>query len=304
MCPAIAFHPLMPMSSFPNRPSPKRRRHLVVALPMGFALLAAASSASAHDFWLIPDLFAYAGDSTVHVNGRSGTRFPNGAAVQPNRVADAQIIGAFSRTKITEMAVEGTSLRLHQKPTAAGQYLVVASLTPRTTRATPAGLLRYLRAEGGAAEAARLERENAFAGMDSVIYTGTSYAATAVQVGHGGPRAFSLLAGYALELVPLNDPGHLHVGDTLHVRVLAAGQPVSNIEIEAMPAIDSVTASPAPGPAALPADMNGIAHVPLTKAGAWMLRSAYVGHRNGVATNEWDVSRTTYVFGVGGSHSH
>ena len=280
-------------SSSPLRP---------VALITIVALIGIVSTASAHDFWLIPDLFAFAGDSTIHINGKSGTRFPSGAPVQPARVADARIIGASSQVKITEMTVEGSSLRLHQKPATAGQYLIVVGLTPRTTRATSAGLIRFLRLEGGTTEAERLEREHTLDGMDSVVYTGASYAATAVQVGRGGPRAFALTAGYPLEFVPVNDPAHVHLGDTLHVRVLGGGKAVPNIGIDATPAMDSAAAASPSPMVSLKADANGVVHVPLTKDGPWMLRSAYVSHRSGGAANEWDVARTTYVFNVGARH--
>ena len=282
-------------------PSRSRRLARLAVLPAIVASVAMTTVASAHDFWLIPDLFTFAGDATVHVNGRSGTRFPNGSAVQPTRVVDARVIGPSSTTKITEFTVEGTSLRLHQKPAGSGQYLIAVALAPRTTRSTPAGLIRYLRAEGGAAEATRLERENALVGVDSVVFVGASYAATVVQVGQGGPRAFSLTGGFPLEFVPLNDPAHLHVGDTLHIRVLGGGKAVPNIGVDATPAID--TASSAPSEAVtVSADANGVAHVPLTKAGPWMLRSAFVGRRTGGGATEWDVSRSTYVWNVGAGH--
>lgn len=282
--------------------SPRTLRGIrLAAVSAALATLTVVSTATAHDFWLIPDMFGFAGTATVHVNGRSGVKFPEGSAVQPTRVAEARIIGANSTTRITEMTVEGTSLRLHQKPTATGQYLVVAALTARTTRTTPAGLIRYLKAEGGAGEAARLERENAFVGMDSVIYTGASYAATVFELGTGGPRAFSKSAGFPLEFVPVNDPAHVHLGDTLHVKVLGAGEPVPNTSVDATPAFDSTAAVGMSGAVTLTTDASGILHLPLTKAGPWMLRSAFVGRRSGTTT-EWDVSRSTYVFNVGTKH--
>ena len=273
-----------------------------VAFICGVALVTIVSTSTAHDFWIIPDLFAVAGDATIHVSGRSGTRFPTGTAVQPERVTDARVIGANSETKVTEMAVEGNSLRLHQKPPAAGQYIIAVALTPRTTRSAAAGLLRFLRAEGGASEAARLERENAFAGQDSVVYTSGSYAFTVVEVGRGGPRAFSKSAGFALEFTPLNDPAHLHQGDTLHFKVVGAGKPVPNIGVFAGPAVDTsatATAQQAEASLTLSADANGVVHLPLTKAGAWNLRAAFVYRRAGGAANEWEVARSTYVFSVG-----
>ena len=270
--------------------------------------LAAATTTFAHDFWLVPDAFAVAGDSTVRVSGRVGLHFPNGQAVQPTRVVDARIVGASGETKITDLSVQGTSLRLTQKPAAAGQYLVVVGLAPRTTRTTPDRLLRFLRAEGGAAEASRLERESALGGADSLAFHSASYAATVVQVGRGGPRAFNVSSGHPLQFVPLADPAHLHVGDTLHVRIVGSGKPVPGAGIDAGPAVDSATAAAATGGTAagtvlhLTADANSVAHVPVTKAGLWYLRAAHASRRGDVAAREWDVARATYVFSVGASH--
>ena len=276
----------------------QRRGRAAAALAAVTALLTVVSAVSAHDFWLIPDMFGFPDGSAVHINARSGTGFPAGAAMQPTRVAEARIIGLNSDVKITEMAVEGTALRLHYKPTAPGQYLVTAILTPpaRSNRVPPAGLVRFLRAEGGAAEAARLERDNAFMSRDTVIYASRSSAATVLQVGTGGPRAFSKTAGYPLEFVPLSDPVALRVGDTLHVRILGNGKPAANIGIDAVPAADTTQAASGEHQViSLTADAAGVVHLPLTKAGPWMLRSAFVSARAGGEANEFDVARATYT---------
>lgn len=283
-----------------NAPS-RRARATAVAASM-LASVAVVSTAAAHDFWLVPHLFAFTSDSLI-VNGKSGTRFPEGSPVQPTRVADAWLINTAGRAKLTDFAVVEGALRLSGKP-ALGQYRVAVALTPRVTRTTPAGLLRFLRLEGGSAAADRLERENTMAGHDSVSYSGASYAATVVQVGRGGARGFSTAAGFPLEFIPLNDPTALHVGDTLHVRILGGGQPAANIGLDAMPADSS---GRAPGDSssrwtALQADANGVAHLHVTKAGPWLLRSAWVGRRAGAAANEFEVARSTFVFGVMGHH--
>lgn len=278
--------------------------------------LGAVSTAAAHDHWLIPDMFAFGTNATLHINARQGTRFPDGRAIEPPRVVDARIIGAGGAVKVTEMTVEGPSLRLHHKPAADGQYLITLALAPRTFRQTPEGVLRFLRAEGGALEAARLEREGTLARMDSVIFDATSYASTIVEVGRGGPRAFTKQAGFPLEFVPVNDPASLRVGDTLHLRVVGAGRPVPSIGIDAMPAVDTAataasasgtaparatSASAAPARVTMEADANGVVHLPLTKAGAWMLRGAYLSRKPGAASSAWDLSRTTYVVRVAAS---
>ncbi len=268
------------------------------------ALVAVAPTALAHDTWIIPDLVAFAANATMHFNVRQGgTKFPVGAAVPAERVVDARIIGASSSSKISDMGVQGSSLQLHHKPAAAGQYLIVIGLAPRVFRETPAGVVRFLKAEGGALEAARLERENTFAGLDSVIFTHGGYAATVAQLGTGGPRAFNKAAGIRLEFVPMNDPAHVHVGDTLHVQVLGNRTPVPGIGIELATGLDSATAATTTlTRVAYTADASGVVHPPLSKAGPVLLRSAYASRKANGAANEWDVSRTTYVFHVGAKH--
>ncbi len=280
-----------------------QRRTLLVALPAILATVLVVSTAAAHDFWIIPDIFTASGDATLHFSGRAGTRFPAGTAVQPNRIADARLIGASSQTKITEMSVEGTSLRLHQKRPSAGQYVVAVTLTSTPTHSTAAGMLRFLKSEGGATEASRLERESALTGEDSLVYHATSYAEAVVEVGRGGPRAFTMSTGLPLEFVPVNDPSHLHEGDTLHVKVVGLSKAIPNIGIFAGPAADTTAGVTAATNTSLSlvADDAGVVHVALTKAGAWNLRAAYVSKRPG-APNEWMISRTTYVFGVSPKH--
>lgn len=286
----------------PRQKATRVTRRIVGATILG--VLGTATLASAHDFWIIPDLFAFETNATMVVNGRQGgEKFPAGTAVPAERVVDARIIGASSTTSITEMVVEGSSLKLRQKPTAPGQYLIVVGLAPRVNRQTPTGVIRFLKAEGGVAEAERLEREQTFAGLDSVIFTSASYAASVAEVGAGGPRAFSKTGGLRLTFVPLTDPSHLHVGDTLRVQLVGNDQPLAGRGVEVATGLVSGA-----GPTAtvtritFTTDAKGIAYVPLTKAGPVMLRSAFASPKAGGAKTEWDVSRTTYVFHVDAGH--
>ena len=296
-------HIAAPIHDAPHTPRVFRRAVVSAVV----ATLVLVSTATAHDFWIIPDMFVFGTDAMIHASGRAGSRFPTGTAVQPARVADARIIGATSQTKITQLTVEGSSLRLHEKAPAPGQYVIAVTLTSTPTRSTPSNMMRFLKAEGGAAEAARLESQKALVG-DSLVYRSTSYATAVVEVGRGGPRAFAVSTGLPLEFIPVNDPGHLHVGDTLHIRIVGNGKPVANIGVYAGPAVDTTVAASAPGTPApstslsLAADGEGVLHLPLTAATAWNLRAAFVYPTPGAAANEWSIARTTYVFHVGAAH--
>ncbi len=292
--------PDFPMQA-PRRWTSPRLKFLTLTALIGS--LSFAGTALAHDFWIIPDLFTFAADSTVHLSARAGTKFPEGTAVQLARIADARIIGAKGEMTITDMAVDNGALRLHQRPTNAGQYLVVVGLTPSVTRSIPSGLLRFLRAEGGAAEADRIEAAHTLAGQDSVVFHAASYASTVVQVGRGGPKAFTLAAGTPLQFAPVSDPLHLHVGDTLQITMLGLGKPVAGLAIEAKPAADITTSAASLTPwLTLKADAKGVVSLPLVSAGAWILRSAFVSAHSGGTVNEYDIARATYVLSVGAKH--
>ena len=292
--------PDFPMHA-PRRWTSPRLKLLTLTALIGS--LSFAGRALAHDFWIIPDLFTFAADPTVHLSARAGTKFPEGTAVQLARIADARIIGANGEMKITDMAVDNGALRLHQRPTNSGQYLVVVGLTPSVTRSIPLGLLRFLRAEGGAAEADRIEAAHTLAGQDSVVFHAASYASTVVQVGRGGPKAFTLSAGAPLQFAPVSDPLHLHVGDTLQITMLGLGKPVAGLAIEAKPAADITTsAATLTSWLTLKADAKGVVSLPLVSAGAWILRSAFVSAHSGGAVNEYDIARATYVLSVGAKH--
>lgn len=266
------------------------------------AVLAVPSLLDAHDFWLVPDAFAVAAAATVDISGQSGTRFPiSDGATQPASIVEARIIGASGETRITDMVVDGKSLRIHQKPSRAGQYVVVASLQPRSMRTTGTAFQRYLTAEGAADESARLERESAFAATDTVTYRSMKFAATIVEVG-AGPRAFSMSTGYPIEFVPLSDPARFHVGDVAHFKVVANGHPISGLRVHAGSAADSaLRGRGAPGGGDpdlhLLTDGQGLVHVPISKAGLWNLRTTHVVPQTGHGA-AWDVHWLTYVFGV------
>lgn len=83
--------------------------------------------------------------------------------------------------------------------------------------------------------------------------------------------------------------------------MVGRGRAVAGIAIDATVVMDS-TGTPGSTPVGYLADDHGVAHVPLTKVGPWMLRSAFVDRRAGGAANEWDVSRSTYVLNVGVRH--
>lgn len=275
-------------------------------LVVGCALAGLATFAEAHDFWLVPNAFRFAPGTVIEVRGQTSSRFPTSeAAVAVDRVADARVLSGTASARVTGLSVSGTSLLLRHRPGGAGQRVIAGALHPRSVRESAAGFRRYLELEGAPDALARIDRDGLLAGRDSVTRRYAKYAKTIVEVGSGGPRAFSRAAGHPLEFLPEADPSALSVGDTLVVRLLYRGEPLAHAQLHA-------GAVPAPGGRVdlaaraydadlhLTTDAGGHARVPLAQAGLWNVRTIHVTQADAGSGADWDTHWATLVFQVGG----
>ena len=285
-------------------------------------LIAAArrlARASADDFWLVPNAFVVAPGSAFEVRGQTSSAFPaSKAAVTPDRVTDAKVLGADGAEPLGGFTQAGASLLVRHRPASAGQRVVAVALKPRLVRESAAGFRRYLVLEGASEALARYEREGRLPATDSITRRYAKYAKTIVEVGQGGPRAFSRRAGYPVEFVPLADPVALAPGDTLAVRVLYHGRPLARARLQAGVLggdVDAATleralpAQAAAGGAAghgathagdlsLTTDGAGVARVPLRGAGVWNVRAIHIVPAAPGSGADWDVHWATLVFRV------
>ena len=274
---------------------PARRLLLPLAL-----LALGATALGAHDFWLVPDAFQVAPGGEVVVRGQTSSTFPTSeSAVALDRVASAELIDAAGRTALKNLSHAGPSLMIRQRVSqAAGQRLVTMTLHPRTVRESPESFRRYLVLEGAPEALARYERDGLLP-TDSITRRYAKYAKTLVEVGRGGPRVFSQLAGHPAEFVPLSDPKGLKAGDTLAVRVLFQGQPVPGARMHAGTAPHGGSHHDAD----FVADAQGIARIPIVAAGVWNVRALHIVPAPRGSGADWDVHWLTLVFQVDGGHA-
>ena len=280
--------------------TPRLRLGRIGAIAAALAL-GVSSGLLAHDFWLVPMRFDSAPGSTLEVHGQTGSRFPTSqSAVAVERVAEARLLGSRDEERVTNMSIAGQSLVLKQAPRAAGQRVVAVVLQPTSRRVAAAGLKRYIGLEGAPELAELLDRQGAFAGFDSATMKAQKFAKAIVEVGQGGPRAFSRTAGHGLEIVPLSDPGAVHPGGQLSFRLLFRGVPVAGAYLRAGTAPDSAsTGSSAAKPdTVLVTNGDGVATLPVVE-GLWNVRSLHAAPLQSNRT-EWDVFFGTLVFRVAG----
>jgi ketosteroid isomerase-like protein len=282
---------------------PGIRQPLAIVLVTVTAVLAAATTLGAHDFWLVPNAFQLGAGDTLTVLGQTSSHFPTTeSAVAVDRVADARVIGAGTETPIRDLSIADKSLRLRARPGAPGQYVVAARLHWRSSRESAESFRRYLQLEGAPAALERIDREGLLAGRDSVTRRYAKYARTLVQVGRGGGKAFSRAAGHPLEFIPVNDPGMLRPGDTLHVRLVLLGKPAANARVHAGAvewtggAPTSRDTVPAAADVELVSDAKGNIRIPITSGGLWNVRTIQIVQSPAGAAADWDAHWATFVF--------
>ena len=289
-------------------PMQRRRRSLrTAAIATAIALagvVTAVGVLAADDFWLVPDAFAITPGGWVEVAGQTSSAFPTSkSAVALDRVADARLLSATGAEQLTGLSIAGTSLRIRHRPGGTGQYMVTMALHPRSTRTSAAGFREYLVLEGAAELAARYEREGRLPTTDSLTRRYAKYAKAVVEVGEGGPRAFSRPADHPLEFMPLADPSALRVGDSLRVRLLYEGRPLAAAHLHAGVASESAApaadhAAGAAGDLSVVTDADGVATFPIAQAGTWNVRTIHIVPAAPGSGADWDTHWATFVFPV------
>lgn len=269
---------------------------------LGAGLALGAGLLSAHDFWIVPTSFQLGANELLELRGQTSVKFPTSVnAVTPERVASASVISASGDERISDLSISEKSLLLRHRPAGAGQRVVAVALVTRSSRAATEYLKRYIALEGAPDLAERYEREGLFKKSDSVTQLTTKYAKTIVEVGTGGPRAFSRVAGHGLEFVPMTDPTATRAGGELSIRLLFRGRPLAGAHLHAGTAFEGAPADSASAPKdlSLVTDPQGVVRVPLARGGLWNVRTLHAAPAQ-AAAGQWEVQFATIVFRASG----
>lgn len=229
-------------------------------------LVGSVTVLSAHDFWVVPQLFRVPEGWAVHVAGQTGMNFPESlSAIEPGRVAEAELVSADDRITVERSFRSGSSLMMEARPEAAGQWWAAVALETRPIRLSAEQFDAYLEHDG--VWDVLEERRTSGASPDSVDERYTKYAKALVQVGEEGPEAYGRRVGHPIEFVPLEDPFDLRPGDRFRARLLWRGEPLANHVVFAGRA-------GAEGPTAhARTDDSGVVELPIFVSGPWYLKA-------------------------------
>jgi uncharacterized GH25 family protein len=201
------------------------KRTIYYFIAVAALILAAATTLSAHDLFLLPDAFFIAPESSVTVRVLNGTFDKSEAAVTAARISDLSVVTPSGRMAPPRDGWRATgdtavfSLRVGRS----GTYVIGLSTLDRTIRLEAKDFKEYLAAEGSPAILSQRKRTGEDTSPARERYS--KHVKAMLQVGTTRSSTYATVLGYAAELVPLDNPYDRGRGKPLRVRSLVDGRP-------------------------------------------------------------------------------
>ena len=199
------------------------------ALLTAMLLIAAAGSLLAHDMFLKLETFFLAENATVAIQLINGTFDKSENPITRDRMADVSVVsGDMEVMHPPESAWHDhpRSSWLEFETGGAGTYVVGVSTNPTVFELSGEDFDGYLEHDGITDVLEKRRADGTFG--ESAVERYSKHVKAIVQVGEARSNAYGHRLGYQVELVPLQNPYELGVGDTFQVLFLKYGEPVAN----------------------------------------------------------------------------
>jgi len=261
---------------------------------VGAALFLLAARASAHDYWLLPDLLRVPARASVRLSLWVGDDF----------VPEEERAWQRARTtRFTRLSAGGRAVDLLARPTEGTRPIVAARL------AAPGGYLFVMERDAARIElpALRFERYLRDEGLEAIVAQRASrgeadapgrerytrYLKAFVQAGAAADGVSTRVAGQAFELVARDDLARLDAGALLHVEARFHGAPIAGVTVEALSRVGADVRR-----ARAVSDARGRVTFTLDREGTWLVRATHMVRCEGCADADWESFWASYVFGL------
>lgn len=251
----------------------------------------------AHDLFLRPRSFFVQPDAPATVRVLNGTFSRSENAITRDRLADLSLVDDDGRRSLDVSAWSetdpGSEVVLRTGPP--GTYVLGAAVRPRLLSLPGAEFNKYLEEEGLDAVIARRREQGRIDAPSRERYS--KYAKAILQVGQARTRTWATALGYAVEIVPLDNPYELLPGARLRLRCLVDGSPAAGLVVLA--GGRQVRSESRIAQQRLTSDAEGIVAVTLTNAGAWYAKFIHMREIDEPDAN-YESRWATLTFGVAG----
>jgi uncharacterized GH25 family protein len=209
-------------------------------------------------------------------------------------VRDISIVSPAGRTQLdtSEWSAEGDTSTFRVRTTVAGTYVIGASTRPNVIELSAKDFNLYLREDG--IPDILVERRKRGELQKPARERYHKHVKALIQVGQARSEHFATELGYPAELVPLENPMSLSRGATLRVRTLVDGKAMANQYV--------LYGGRSPNEARISqrsvrSDAEGIARVPLTRAGTWYIKFIHMA-RPEADTVDYESKWATLTFQI------
>lgn len=262
-----------------------------ILIAASFALF--SRSASAHDYWMVPDvLYAQKPPTTLAVRLYVGDAF-SAEEEKPhatNRTAKLLLVSGGGTKDLAAGAKEGEKPAISLPSLSEGGHLVILQRTQARVELEAAKFDLYLKEEGLEHVITERRRRNEAAKPGRERYS--RYLKALVQIGDKRDDVFGMGADEVLSIRPLQNPAFVEIGKTLPVELRFQGKPLVGAKLEAMSRDGSLEVTHA----AYVTNAEGLADVAIPRSGAWILRVTHMIRCAACDDAEWESFWGSYVF--------
>ncbi len=230
-------------------------------------------SVNAHDLFLKLDTYFLRPNSKLSVRLLNGGFRASEGAVARERMRDVSLVTSSGTTHpaLADWRDEGTTSLLDLQTTEAGTYVVGVSTKPREIDLKAKDFNEYL-AHDGLPDTLAARRKSGELGKD-VRERYSKHVRAIFQVGDTRTESYRTPLGYAVEIIPQQNPYSLRVGQTLEVLCTQDGQPLVNQFVLASFESKAGRMSREVGART---NARGIARFRLTGAGKWYVKMIHM----------------------------
>ena len=255
------------------------------------ALLLFATTASAHEYWLLPERFSAAPGEPIAIAHRVGTGWPGETlARDPARIVRFGLVDARGeRTIEGETGADPAGTIALRRP---GVALAVYRSRPSSVRLEPALFESYLRDEGldGIVAYRAAHGETGEPGLEIFSRNAKALLSGSGAAPAGDAQVWRRPVGLALELVPESDPRRPSREGPFTVRLLFRGKPLAGALVKAFPKDGNERRLSAR------TDAQGRARFALAEPGVWLVNAVHMIDAPAASGARWESLWSSLTF--------
>ncbi|UTP38223.1 DUF4198 domain-containing protein [Phenylobacterium sp. LH3H17] len=269
-------------------------RRILIALGLGGALALTSLAAGAHEMFLKPTNFHVAPNTRTEIALFNGTFDKSENPISRDRMRTVEVIagGQVTRPSASQWRDDKVTSYLDLTLGEAGTYAVGVSTAPKIIELSADAFEDYLRHDG--VEDVLKARQVETAPRTAVRERYSKHVKTILQVGSTQTDDYSTPFGLPAEILLLQNPAAVKVGDTIGFRALLRGQPMSGqLAYASFGGFQGADAQSGRA-VKLRTDVDGRGSFKVTRAGVWYITLINMQKATGEATYESNWATLTF----------